>query len=198
MKARIPAFVFVATFLAACSSQGADVPVSAAESEALRFTMEEEKLARDVYQTLERSSPVFSNIKESEQTHMDAVATLLDRYALEDPTSGQTPGKFQDAALQQLYEDLVREGAASPLAALQVGAAIEELDIRDIETAKANVTHNDIANAFDNLTRGSRNHLRTFYGKVGELGGTYAPRYLDAQTFQSIVSSPMETGNPNR
>ena len=198
MKAMMPVLFLLATLGSACSSQGADASLSASEAQALTFTMEEEKLARDVYETLENKSPVFSNIKQSEQTHMDAVETLLDRYDLSDPTSGNGTGKFRDVSLQKLYDELVREGSTSSLAALQVGVAIEELDIRDIEVARANVTHNDIANTFDNLTRGSRNHLRTFYGKVLEAGGTYTPRYLDAKTFQTIATSPMETGNPNR
>lgn len=198
MKAVLPILLLLATLGSACSAQNGESPLSTAESDALTFTREEEKLARDVYTMLENKSPVFSNIKVSEQTHMDAIETLLDRYGLPDPASGMGTGQFRDASLQVLYDGLVRDGSSSPLAALQVGAAIEELDIRDIVAAKENVTHNDIANTFDNLTRGSRNHLRSFYGKVKELGGTYTPRYLDAQTFEAIVSSPMETGNPNR
>jgi hypothetical protein len=43
--------------------------------------------ARDVYLALAElwDVRVFANIARSEQTHMDAVATLIDRYGLEDP-----------------------------------------------------------------------------------------------------------------
>ncbi|MFO0667934.1 MAG: DUF2202 domain-containing protein [Polyangiaceae bacterium] len=182
---------------AACSSSES-TPLSADEVHALTFTREEEKLARDVYMVLESRGPTFSNIRQSEQTHMDAVEALLDRYDLADPAQGKAAGAFQDATLQKLYEELVREGSVSPLAAMQVGAAIEELDIRDIQMAREHVTHADIANTFDNLTRGSRNHLRAFYGQVQAMGGTYEPRYIDARSFRAIVSSPTETGGPAR
>lgn len=197
MKAKVLASFALLALATACSSSGSDA-LSASESQSLTFTREEEKLARDVYLMFESMDPMFSNIRASEQTHMDAIATLLDRYELADPALGKSSGQFKDVTLQKLYNDLVLEGSVSPLAAAQVGVAIEELDIRDIQAANASVAHNDIANTFDNLTRGSRNHLRSFYGKVQALGGTYVPRYLDAQTFQTIVSSPKETGSGNR
>ena len=194
--------VLVAWTLVGCASNGnggsaGSEPLSAAETQSLTFTREEEKLARDVYQALESKDGAFTNIKSSEQTHMDAILTLLSRYGVSDPAAGKAVGAFTDQTLQKLHDDLVAQGNPSSLAALQVGVAIEELDIRDIEAARKSVTHTDVLNTFDNLTRGSRNHLRSFYGRVKALGGTYTPQYLDAATFQAIVDGPMETG-PNR
>ncbi|MDK2464101.1 MAG: DUF2202 domain-containing protein, partial [Candidatus Korarchaeota archaeon] len=50
------------------------------EIQGLLYMREEEKLARDVYLTLYEKwgLPIFQNIARSEQTHMDAVKTLLD------------------------------------------------------------------------------------------------------------------------
>lgn len=47
---------------------------------------EEEKLARDVYLTFGEKwgLTLFTNIAKSEQTHTDAVKTLLDRYEIKD------------------------------------------------------------------------------------------------------------------
>jgi len=175
-------------------AQGSTQALSTEEAQSLTFTREEEKLARDVYAALESKDTVFSNIKSSEQTHMDAVLTLLTRYSLPDPAANKATGQFTDATLQKLHDELVAQGAPSTVAALQVGVAIEELDIRDIEAARKSVTHTDILTTYDNLTRGSRNHLRSFYGRVKALGGSYTPRYLDAAQFQQIVDSPTETG----
>lgn len=180
------------------NDQGSATALSSSEAQSLTFTREEEKLARDVYTALEAKDPMFANIKSSEQTHMDAVLTLLSRYGLRDPAADRPIGELENATLQKLHNELVAEGASSTLAALKVGVAIEELDIRDIEAARGSVAHTDISTTYDNLTRGSRNHLRTFYGKVKALGGTYTPQYLDASTFQAIVDSPMETGGPAR
>lgn len=202
-RVRMLAVVLATSALVACaaddgSSQGSSEPLSASETQSLTFTREEEKLARDVYIALESNDAAFSSIKNSEQTHMDAILTLLSRYGVPDPAAGTANGVFQNATLQKLHDELVAQGASSPLAALKVGVAIEELDIRDIEAAKASVSHGDITTTYDNLTRGSRNHLRSFYGKVKALGGSYTPQYLDASTFQAIVDSPTETGGQGR
>jgi hypothetical protein len=172
------------------------VALSAEEQQFLRFTREEEKLARDVYGVLAPWHNAFTNIASSEQTHMDAVATLLTRYSLEDPALGEASGAFKDATIQALYDDLVAAGTASQLAALQVGVEIEELDIVDIERGAAAATHTDIVATMDNLTRGSRNHLRSFYSSLVALGGHYTPKHLDQASFDAIVSSPRETGGP--
>ena len=70
---------------------------------------EEEKLAHDVYVTLyaQWDLPIFQNISRSEQTHTDAVKTLIDRYGLTDPASSKV-GVFTNPDLQALYNDLVR------------------------------------------------------------------------------------------
>jgi len=172
--------------------------LSTAEIDSLLFTREEEKLARDVYQALQGNDPAFTNIARSEQMHMDAVLTLLERYALVDPVGTNGVGVFTNTTLQTLHDQLVASGKVSVLEALKVGVTIEELDIRDIDEAKKGVTHPDILTTYDNLTRGSRNHLRTYYGRLTAAGGTYTPQYLDPATFQAIVTSPMETGGPAR
>lgn len=168
--------------------------LSADEMQFLRFTREEEKLARDVYVAIGSAHPSFSNVASSEQTHMDAVATLLTRYAVDDPTLGKSAGEFTDATLQKLHGDLVAAGTRSQIAALQVGVEIEELDIVDIERARAQVTHADILTTMDNLTRGSRNHLRTFYSNLQAVGGSYTPKHLDQASFDAIATSARETG----
>ena len=52
---------------------------------ALLFMLEEEKLARDTYSYLSNvwSINQFANIKDSEQTHMDAIQNLLVKYNVE-------------------------------------------------------------------------------------------------------------------
>lgn len=169
-------------------------PLSTAELDGLTFTREEEKLARDTYAALGAVDPVFATIGASEQTHMDAVATLLTRYDVADPAAGKAAGQFVSPVLQPLYDALVAKGRGDAVSAFAVGVEIEELDIRDIERLKQSSNHADLDRVFDNLTRGSRNHLRTFHAKLVAAGGSYTPKYLDAATFQGIVGSPMETG----
>jgi hypothetical protein len=135
---------------------------------------EEEKLARDVYQQLFGlwSLPVFSNIAKAEQQHMDAVLNLLNTYNLTDPVADNPTGIFTNSALQQLHNDLMIQGAASALSALEVGILIEETDIRDLITATSNTANANIQRVYSNLLKGSNNHLAAFTSNLEALGGS--------------------------
>ncbi|MBK7539522.1 MAG: DUF2202 domain-containing protein [Myxococcales bacterium] len=200
---RSAGLLLAALGIAACgaSDQGSAAPdaseLSAEEKQGLAFLREEEKLARDVYAALDASDPSFANIKESEQRHFDAVGVLLTRYLLPDPAAGKAQGEFTDPALQRLHDQLVARGLESRLAALTVGVEIEELDLRDLQLAQDQVTHEDVAITYDNLARGSRNHLRTYHGKLVASGGSYTPQFLDATTFFAIAESDKERGQGN-
>ena len=126
----------------------------------------EEKLAHDVYVTLHDlwGLRVFSNIAASEKQHTAAVATLLSRYGVSDPAAGNAVGEFTDPVLQKLYDELIAQGSTSVAAALKVGAAIEEIDILDLQERVAATTNADIVRVYGNLTAGSENHLRAFTG----------------------------------
>ncbi len=144
-------------------------PLTAAESSAITYMREEEKLARDVYRKLAGTSgnAVFTRIAASEQRHMDALGRLIARYRLTDPTKGNAAGVFKNPELQRLYDELVARGSASPAAAIQVGLDIERLDIADLQDRKATVKHTDVRWVFQQLERGSNNHLRAFTTQAG-------------------------------
>jgi hypothetical protein len=174
--------------------------LSADETAALLYVREEEKLAHDVYVTLyeQWSLPTFQNISQSEQTHTDAVKTLLDRYGLADPASSEI-GIFTNPDLQTLYKNLIARGRQSLAEALKVGAAIEEIDILDLEKRLSKTDNADIQQVFNNLMKGSYNHLRRFVSTLTtQAGETYQPQYLNAQAYQAIISASMETGGNGR
>ena len=120
--------------------------------------------------------------------------TLLDRYRLADPLAGLPLGSFKTPAFQTLYANLVTASSASLVEALKVGVQIEELDIRDIEAQKLGIDNADILLVYDNLLRGSRNHLRAYMKVLVQQGGSYTPQYISQAEFDAIVNSPMETG----
>jgi len=171
--------------------------VDASEQEGLLLMREEEKLARDVYLTLYsvQGLAIFQNISNSEQSHMDAVKGLLDRYGIPDPVTNDVLGVFANTELQSLYDYLVASGSASLLDALYVGATIEELDIADLEQLISEVDGNsDIVSVYENLLRGSRNHLRSFHKQILNYNGYFEPSYITQEHYDEIVNSPMETG----
>jgi hypothetical protein len=170
--------------------------LSSEEQSSLQFMREEEKLARDVYITLydKWGVNIFSNISKSEQTHMDAVLLLLTKYSLTDPVGTNAIGVFSNTELQHLYDELVAQGEMSLLDAYQVGATIEDLDIFDLANALDNNDNQDNTLVYEMLSKGSRNHLRSFYGNILNVGGSYTPQYITQAAFDAIINSPKETG----
>ncbi|MFD2525242.1 DUF2202 domain-containing protein [Flavihumibacter stibioxidans] len=192
-------FMLVAVLLNACSKDD-DAPsvvvLSTVEKSSLQFMREEEKLARDVYRYLYElhGNLIFSNIATSEQSHMDAIKQLLVKYNITDPVATDVPGIFVNQDLQALYNKLILDGSKSVVAALTVGATIEDLDLYDLENELDKVASADIILVYNSLIKGSRNHLRSFYGQLVTLGETYTPQYITQEYFDFIINSPMERG----
>jgi hypothetical protein len=171
--------------------------LTSAESEALLYMREEEKLAHDVYVTLytQWGLAIFQNISNSEQTHTDSVKTLIERYGLQDPAVGNEVGVFTNATLQGLYDQLVAQGSLSLSDAIKVGAAIEEIDILDLEARIAQTDKVDIIIVYESLLKGSRNHLRSFVSTLQtQTGETYQPQYLSPEAYNAIVGTAIESG----
>jgi hypothetical protein len=163
----------------------------------LVFMREEEKLAHDVYLTLyeQWGQRTFANIANSEQSHTDAIKALLDAYGLDDPAAERGVGDFADPDLQALYDQLLAEGSASLDAALRVGAAIEEIDILDLEQRIVLTDEVEIIRVYENLIAGSENHLRAFTSVIERQGGTtYQPDYLSQGAYDLIVSASSGRG----
>ena len=163
----------------------------------LIFMKEEEKLARDTYLALYDvwNLSIFQNISNSEQTHTDAVGVLLDQYGIADPSSSNEAGEFTDAKLQNLYNQLVAQGSISLSDALKVGATIEEIDIIDLSEYIAETDVNNIILVYENLMKGSRNHLRSFVATLeNQTGETYVPQYLSQEEYDLIIDSSFESG----
>ena len=172
-------------------------PISEEEKEGLIEMREEEKLARDVYLTLYNKwkLQIFKNIAESEQTHTDSVKYLLDRYGIEDPVKSDEIGKFSNPKFEQLYKDLVEKGSKSEVDALMVGATIEDLDIADLEHWINKTDNEDIKFVYENLMKGSRNHLRAFVRMLNNYGANYSPQYISKEEYGQIINSSMERGH---
>lgn len=174
--------------------------ITTAEALDLQFMIEEEKLARDVYLTLyeEMDFRMFSNIARSEQVHMNAIRTLLKRYGVEDPTIGNELGEFNNADLQELYDDLVDTGSRSLADALLVGGLIEEIDILDLEERLSETDNVDILRVYNNLLRGSENHMRAFVSTwERQTGEDYELQDsdFDQDRFEEIMSGSRGRGN---
>jgi hypothetical protein len=139
------------------------VPLDDAEIATLKWMREEEKLARDMYLTLNTYFPakIFTNIAASEQKHFDALGKKLVLYGIDDPATDEI-GTFNDPELQALYDDLLAQGMASYVAALEVGVIIEEADLTDLEVAIEGTDSVPLARTYQHLLTGSEHHLAAF------------------------------------
>ncbi len=168
------------------------------ETEDLVFMREEEKLARDVYLTLyeQWENPVFSNISRAEQQHMDTMGALVANYGLDDQVTDDSTGVFTNDMLAEMYTTLTLQGQQSLLDALYAGALIEEIDIQDLKNAIAASSHPDLIQAYENLQRGSRNHLRAFVRQIEMLGDAYEAQKMEQFEVDLILDQPLERGRP--
>ena len=195
------------TFLNTCSDNNDDIENNGINNDfinetfvekdkaALLFMLEEEKLARDTYIYLNNlwSINQFANIKNSEQTHMNAIENLLKQYTIEYeilPT-----GAFANEELQSLYDQFIIDGATSDVNALKIGATIEDLDIVDLQVYIDASSNERIISVFESLKCGSRNHLRSFVTAIEKNGSSYTPQFLSQEAYTSIIIANKEKCN---
>lgn len=169
--------------------------VDAMEQRMLEHMREEEKLARDIYRVLDQqwNLPIFANIASAEQSHMDLVLLLCNRYRIADPVPSNQVGAFSDPAFTALFQFATSFGRISPLHALLVGAVVEDLDMADLDFTLLRTDNRDIDTLWQNLQRGSRNHMRSFYAQLVGLNMVYPGLFLSTARIQAIVTTPYET-----
>lgn len=160
------------------------------DSLGLLFMREEEKLARDAYLVLysKYEHQVFNNISQSEQVHTDAIFRLLNYYDLQDPFI-DIIGEFVNPSLDALFDELMILGDNNLDSALVVGALIEETDIEDIAVLMEASDVDNIILVYENLLRGSENHLRAFVHDLSKRGIDYQPRILPIDQFNDIINN---------
>ena len=190
--------ILFATFLtlivlSSCSSDNGNqnlIPLTQSEIDDLNFLREEEKLARDVYlfSYNKYQSEIFNSISQSEQKHMDSVLKLMTKYGIPDSASTEI-GVFNNSNLQSLYTALTTQSDISVIEALKVGATIEDLDINDIDDFIINTTKSDLLKVYDNLTCGSKNHIRSYTSQLTINGLTYIPQFISIEYYNIILSS---------
>lgn len=192
MKKILFATVLTLLMLSSCSNDNdnqSSIPLTQAEIDDLKFLREEEKLARDVYlfSYNKYQVSIFNNISQSEQKHMNSVLNLMNKYGIPDSASTEI-GVFNNTDLQQLYTALTTQANISLIEALKVGATIEDLDINDIDDFISNTNKSDILNIYDNLTCGSKNHIRSYTSQLSSNGETYIPQFISNEYYITILN----------
>jgi len=164
------------------------VTISPAEEQGILLIREEEKAARDLYISLYSQDhlSIFPNIARSEQSHMDSVKVLIDKFGIQDPAQ-ETRGSFLNQSIKTLYDDLLERGTRSPEDALKAGANFEELSILDLQKEISKTNNQDILSIYEGLLAGSQKHLRSYINALKDLGIGYSPRRLNQKEFEDII-----------
>ena len=162
---------------------------TAEDAQTLTWMREEEKLARDVYINLYQqwNKAIFDNIAASEQRHIDAIASLMVRFDVPDPSLPGV-GEFSNPEIQSMYDDLLEQGSLSLTEAFWVGATIEDVDIYDLQIAIENTEFGTLKTTYGNLLEGSKNHLRAFVRQLEGVGVTYEPQFIDPVLYDAIIN----------
>lgn len=178
----------VSTINGTCMANITDTIVTESEKSGLLQMREEEKLAGDVYSYFYDlyNYRVFRNISRSESMHTNAVLYLINAFGLTDPASNES-GKFNNQDIQNLYNDLIAMGSTDIVAALKVGAFIEEYDIKDLQDEIAVCANASIIRVYTNLLNGSTRHLKAFTRLLKNKGVDYVPQILSEEQYASYV-----------
>jgi len=132
--------------------------------------------------------PVFLNISKSEAIHINKIKFQLNRHSIEDPALPGI-GEFSNSNLQDLYNQLLIQGNDSVVAALMVGAEIEERDILDLLTYMEIVENPSLMLTYKFLEKGSEAHLRAFVTHLGFHGIDYTPQFISEELFNQIMGN---------
>lgn len=180
------------TFTVVISSCNKSKTLEDSDKKALLFMLEEEKLARDTYTFLDNKWSIeqFAMIKNAEQKHMDAIASVLDDYDIS--YTILPAGEFAEAKLQALYDQFEEDGVISDSLALRIGATVEDVDIQDLLDFENASSNDDVINVFSKLRCGSRNHMRKFTEPMTNGSDDYTPQFISLDDYISIVTGEQE------
>lgn len=138
--------------------------LSADATAGLIYMIEEEKMARDLYDAFaeQTGSVVFDRISDSEQRHLDSLLLVAQKAGIDLTAVSTTAGVFTNTAIQSLYDTLLAQGSVSLDAAYGVGILVEQTDIADLQEYSADVSIGIVGTIYGHLETGSEHHLAAF------------------------------------
>lgn len=181
----------VALIIAQLASAQVRLVLNNVEKATLTRMAEEEKLAYDVYMDMAElwEAQAFIQIAAAEQHHLNRIKVLADRFGISmtKAVKAGERGLFEDPDLQRSYIDLTQKGQQSLTAAFQVGALIEDMDIKDLKKAIAETNNKQLRSTYQRLLESSSNHLVVFSDNLKHAGTAYVPTYITTADYDAIM-----------
>lgn len=181
----------------ACDGPCRELPVATTTSlnlsesarAALRFQIDEERMAGDLYRALGQlhDARPFQNIPTAEDRHQSMLRDLASRAGVT-VAADQPAGRYATAAVQERYDLLLARGRVSLTEALAVGALVEEQDIADLRTLAATTDSPDLKAVVSALEQASVHHLGAFVRNLRSQGVDYAAQVLTPAEVAKMTS----------
>lgn len=172
LAAGVGATLALGTGVAIAQTDGDDATTTTEVTEALHLNLEEERMARDLYDALGEAHDglaPFTRIEVAEQRHYDAVASLITRTGGTLPDEAE-PGVYAVPEIQAMYDDWLERGLVNPEAAFEVGVELETADIEHLRSTIADIDDADVDRVLGHLLEASEHHLAAFEAAAdGEL-----------------------------
>ena len=166
--------------------------LSLKEEQGLKFLREEEKVVSDFYKSMlnKWDNLIVENLSNSEKTHFNATAILMDKYTLDDPVDQLALGEFHSSGMQAYYNYLTIEGDKSIEDAFRMASLTGEASITSLKNQLSSITNNtDLRLFYSNLMAATRNHFRITVNQFERLGGAYIQQILTETYFTEIMNS---------
>lgn len=130
----------------------------------LLYMIEEEKMARDLYDAFfeQTGNLVFDRISNSEQRHLDSLLNVAEQAGIDTSALSTTAGVFTNTELQSMYDSLLASGDDSLESALQAAITVEQTDIADLASYGADSELGILGIVYAHLEQASENHLAAF------------------------------------
>ena len=141
-----------------------DITLNETEIASLVYMIEEEKMARDIYDALYEITGIEScdTISNSEQKHYDKLLEVASKAGIDTTTISDEAGVYTNIEIQDLYTTLLAEGSFSTEDAVNVGILIEQTDIADLQSAIESTDITLLGQVYSHLLDASQNHLAAF------------------------------------
>ncbi len=111
---------------------------------------------------------------------------MLQKHVHSYPTNNNVNDVVKQG-LVSLFDNLLTQGKLSALEALYVGAAIEEVDMLDLQQAIDSAENDHLRSMYENLLSGSRNHLRTYIRQIEQQGNVYEALFLSQDEIDAVM-----------
>lgn len=138
--------------------------LTATDVSTLLYMIEEEKMARDIYDTLfeQTGLTAFDKISNSEQKHYDSLLSTALKLGVDTSALSTEVGVFSNDTIQSLYDQLILQATISTDDAIAVGITIEQTDIADLQATIETTDIILLGQVYSNLLNGTKHHLTAF------------------------------------